>query len=369
MASSAITLSCRMAKLSTNFSDRPDTSFNQSSVLVRAIHFEDIRQVRFLLKKGCSPNKAVGKKKIRPLMMACYMKNGCKRITIIKSLLHHEVNPMLTDADGQNSLMYACALCLMDETKLILENTMYSFYDVDTNGNTLLHICARSSNVAVMELVLDKMLGYLMNINVCNNSDHTALDLAILNKNIECADKLREVGGQSTLPRARARTALLPKFEIGHSGVGGREEGRSGKREISTALPRTKTQACPRKASVNASLETTAIHLPSVHSNTKQEHVPIKDTEDIVHWLLELTGTRNTSTYRKPSKEMLPIDAKWVATAQASFNRTREVNTSSSNYTELFVAAYKSRHPKKKLKRRNALHHIANTIPEDACTV
>ena len=192
---------CVSSKYTDNdsFNIIPDTSFTQTSVLVRAIYFENVKEVDFLLKKGSDPNKPVGNRRIRPLMMACFVKNSTRRLAIFKSLFRYQVDPELTDIKGQNCLMYTCALKLKDELQVILDNFVCSFYNKDNSGNTLLHICAKHSTVDIMDVVLDKMFRYSMNINIRNNNDHTPLDLAIPQKNIECADKLFIVGGQSTL--------------------------------------------------------------------------------------------------------------------------------------------------------------------------
>ena len=51
----------------------PDMSFIQTCVLVRAICVKNESHTVFLLSQGCSSNKVVGDRGIRPLMVACFI--------------------------------------------------------------------------------------------------------------------------------------------------------------------------------------------------------------------------------------------------------------------------------------------------------
>lgn len=213
-----------------NFTALPEWPFEQTTVLVRAILHENPRHVKLLLKKGCSPNKSVGAEVMRPLMIACHVKNKDKRLSMVKTLVDFNVNPMLADSKGRNCLMYACALSLDDEVEWLIKKVYMNFKAVDASGNTVLHYCALAGNVNVLSMILDKMLRYLLRINGRNDSNHTALDIAIISNNTDCTLVLQKAGGQYTLPRYRVINNTcnilpqLPEYTSG-GGSGSQREG------------------------------------------------------------------------------------------------------------------------------------------------
>lgn len=204
------------AKYHFSFAKPPLTSFEQTSVLVRAINAENLRQVKLLLERSSDPNKAVGELQIRPLMHACYVKDNCRRMAIFKSLLHYEADPTLTDAAGQSSLMYACALNLNDEMELLLKNTIYTcFGSTDLRGNTLLHVSAMSGNTTILDIAIKTMLLYRMDLNIRNKSKQTALDMATLYRKADCAELLSKAQGYSFIkPKkiSKPKSSLRPKL-------------------------------------------------------------------------------------------------------------------------------------------------------------
>ncbi len=179
----------------------PDMSFTKTSVLVRAIYFEDTYQVKFLLRNGSDPNKPVGEGKVRPLMVACFVKHDSKRLMMIQTLLLHEADPTLTDCFGRNTLMYACATRLKDELRILCDTWRWNFDETDNFGNTMVHVCSKYGNSDILKLVLDTMLktSPVVNINTSNQSGHTPLDEALLQWNIPCAKTLCSMGGRSTV--------------------------------------------------------------------------------------------------------------------------------------------------------------------------
>ena len=226
----------------------------------------------------------------------------------------------------------------------MLANRVYSFYAADRNGNTLLHVCAKRSNSVVINTVLEKMLSYQMDINIRNNSNHTALDVAILNNNLQCSKTLNQVGGQFTLPKMRLKTAPVPQFQTEHLPTTWIKGCRSGiditaaSWKSSPSLPATfKMQDCPGKDGMGVSgiAETS---LPPLSTQAEHGHAACKDTEEIVHRLLVLKATRHTLTYKRPSKQMLPIDTDFIATLPS--------NSTSENF---------SKQEKKRLKKRSAM--------------
>ena len=315
-----------------NTFDLPDMSFSKTSVLVRAINFEDVHQVRFLLKKGSDPNKPVGEKEVRPLMVACLVKSGARKLAIFRSLFRYEVNPELADVYGQNSLMYTCAKNLKDELQVVLDHYVCSFYNADIHGNTLLHICAKYSSVEVMDMVLKKMFQYSMNINVRNKNNHTPLDEAILQNNISCVEKLYKVGGQRTLPEDKKRVCFSSQLKMKYSSCR--------RRTLSLPIPlnapsktrklikRVKTQVelPPVSATKEISFteDSTSNNDPSSSTQSKNYSVtkvtsglvPLKDSEEILHQILDLKSRRTSSLYCRPADQRVPLDDKWVSTTR-----------------------------------------------------
>ena len=74
-------------------------------------------------------------------------------------------------------------------TNVLATNSLNDFYrfDKDKDGNTKLHIAARTGNVSDMQLILSNRL---IDLNVKNNNDKTPLHLASRNGNTECVKLL-----------------------------------------------------------------------------------------------------------------------------------------------------------------------------------
>ena len=89
----------------------PDDPFCETTVLMRAVRGGASKQVRFLLEQGCDPNVSSGTRNISPLMMACYIPDSKKQLSIVNSLLLYGADPSLCDVQSRNALMYACAPC------------------------------------------------------------------------------------------------------------------------------------------------------------------------------------------------------------------------------------------------------------------
>ena len=97
----------------------------------------------------------------------------------------------------------ASCMCVLVEMVELLDNYIFSFYNKNKRGDMLLHVCAKYSSVEVTELVQQKMRKYSMDSNVPNGDGHTALDVALLNNNLKCAEWFFMAEGQNTLPEHR----------------------------------------------------------------------------------------------------------------------------------------------------------------------
>ena len=209
--------------LDPNLVTPPSKHFTASTVLTRSITCKASRQTRYLLKQGCDPNMTIGKRKMRQLMVTCFVKNKQKRVAIVKTLLQHGADPSLTDVRGRSSVMYACALSLKDEVELMVKDCDYNLNATDMYGDTALHMCAKAGDTDTLGVLLREMQRYRMDISVQNNSYLTPLSLAILNGHCNCATMLHASGA---FPRfsppalSQVLSVLCKQHEVlGNSGV------------------------------------------------------------------------------------------------------------------------------------------------------
>ncbi len=309
------------------FPTAPDISFMESSVLVRAIRFENVKEIGFLLKKGSDPNKPVGKIKMRPLMIACFIKNDNKRVMTFKNLFHHNVDPELTDIQGHNSLMYVCALNLKKELNIILDNFICSFYNKDVGGNSLLHVCAKYSSVDVMDMVLEKMLRYSMNTSIRNGKGHTPLDVAVINKNNKCADRLLRIKGHGSLPSLANESSYFQhtKGVISQEAIAAKSallEPLDLQEPIPASYKRVQTSSsCDRDLSLppifTDPIQTARTNQtsPFITSHTYNKTTPVRDPEEVVDKVLQLKSKTSPVDCIGHSPRV-PLDTNWIATTQ-----------------------------------------------------
>ena len=299
-----------------DYASQPDTSFCQTSVLVRAIISENVGRVKFLLKEGCDPNKPVGDRQMRPLMMACFVKHSAKRLAIFKSLFQHTVDPELADKNGKNCLMYTCSLNLKAELDFILDSFVCSLYNADISGNTLLHECAKYSILSITDKIVKKMLSYSMNINIRNKNNHTPLDEAVLHKNVDGIESLCKAGGQCILPiynyrslfankesikesLARPRSVSLPSSQKSRDIPGIILPQQSSNNHRGFLPPIKKTSAIlTRRATYTAMFRKSNEDTPPAKSfpEIKSSCIHRKDPEEILYKLLDLKSRRGTAT-------------------------------------------------------------------------
>jgi len=277
-----------------NSFDLPNMSFANTSVLVRAINAEDVSQVKFLLECGSDPNKAVGNKKMSPLMVAAHIEKKSKRLAIFKSLFQYGIDLELKDSYGQNGLMYTCAKDLKEELKFILDHFDCNFYNTDVHGNTLLHVCAKYSSPEVLEIVMQKMLQINMDINILNKGDHTALDEALRSDNSPCIEYLKMEGVLCKLPLSKKKV-IVPQEQV--SGI------RDTPVRPRHSLP---TISSLRKAREISTKEETA--LPdlclSATEIARPRTTPLRDPDEILYRLLDL----KTPEYCMPSDIQVSLD-------------------------------------------------------------
>lgn len=173
----------------------------EATLLIAAVRAGEVDKVDSLLQQGCSVNQVSGEHLTSPIMLACYLENAQNRMAIFKLLLNHNADHEQVDDNGQNTMMHACSQGLEEEMEAIMEKKAYDFNSTDKHGNNLLHYCAKAGKLAILKKVLGVMVQHTLNINTKNNSGQTPMDIALLEKNLKCAEKLRLAGGQSMLPK------------------------------------------------------------------------------------------------------------------------------------------------------------------------
>ncbi len=321
-----------------DFFDHPINIFQLSSVLTRAIKSESPRNVKFLLEKGCDPNSAVGNDRIRPLMVACYLKNNNKRMSIFQHLLSHGADPSLSDLCGRNGYMYACGLSLEKELLLLIKYSETDLNVTDVHGDTLLHICAKTGNANMLRIVLKEMKKYRLNISIQNKSYFTPLSLAIFNGHHDCAKELHEAGGSPRFQRSLNSSGLSSQITAAI---------------VSSAKKRSMELLPPRPATA----WTMVRHPHSGHSSTQTK--PLKSRHEVcgsaktegsrklceglkeddildrfesqitpssgqyINMLLNSSTCKKriSSSYSNPSRDPVKVDSNWLAT----INKYREL--------------------------------------------
>ena len=308
----------------------PHWPFVQTTVLARAIRQENPKHVRALLRRGCSPNKPVGQEELRPLMIALYIKNKEKRMTVVKCLFAFHVNPMLADSKGTNSLMYACAMSLEEEVRFMINNYYMDFKATDDQSNTVLHYCAMAGSLPVLDIVLNKILRYSLSINGRNRGNHTPLDIAILQCSMDCIQMLQKSGGQCTLPKYRRSPDFLPSI---HNRI---STGSSTCSDGQTSITYAIRKVVEKKEGAGSSwrpLQGTssgAEFPPLILSKPEEKKTTaLQCPDDVICRLLSMKAKRSTLCYCRP-QQRAPLDSEWVKSTQASMTaafhkKTRKV--------------------------------------------
>ena len=194
----------------------PSELFFQTKMLQRAILSSSVSRVKYLLKSvGCDPNVACGLFGLRPLIIACYIKDERKRMKTIELLLESGADPGLPDYLGRHSLYYACWLGLLDVLNLLIQVDDSDLTEGDRkDGNTCLHVCAMLGHVELLEVLIKKVKRTGIGLNKKNYHGLTALSLAYECNKMDCFKLLHDEGALPQFVVSDFNSILIRKPSI-----------------------------------------------------------------------------------------------------------------------------------------------------------
>lgn len=256
---------------------------SQLSAQLRCIYSGAYKRLRYFVERGYDVNTATGPLKIRPLMVACYLKDLKRRIQIVNYLLQNGADPAFADRHGRNSLFYACGLSRVDIVARLLRYADFDVNAADANGNTALHICAAIGNSKIFKMVMDAALKYRLNIWTRNKFFYSPWDIAYSKQHLQCLSFLSDQEGNS---HHLSGTALVSD---------------TASRADLIHLPILPSLQCIGEATIT---DGTAVdsHFSDLRMNTGA----------IVTLFSDLAVVQKSSSYRPPPKFLVPIDDLWV---------------------------------------------------------
>ena len=255
---------------------------SQLSAQLRSVYSGAYKRFRYFVERGYDVNAATGQLKIRPLMVACYLKDLKRRILIVNYLLQNGADPSFTDKHGRNALFYACGLSRVDVVARLLRYADFDVNAADADGNTALHICAAVGNPKIFKMVMGAALKYRLNVWTRNKYFCSPWDIAYSQQHLECLSLLNDRGNyhhsSETAPvsDSASRTSLIP-------------------------LP------------VHSSLQSTTYELNKTDGTIMDSHLTNlkSNTAPIIALFAGLTVVQKSSSYRSPSKQT-PVDDLWL---------------------------------------------------------
>ncbi len=160
--------------------------------------------VDFIIKSGIDINYNNPAAMSEPLIIICTKQ---KRLSLIKQLLKNQVDITVADSDGRTALDYAFSIgmqiaCLLYEydpqpQKLILrlnENYGYAYWNLFFQTKTQVDVTDINGNTALIHAVkghkyryVTKLIANNCNIDIKNNENKNAVEVALDDKNIDAA--------------------------------------------------------------------------------------------------------------------------------------------------------------------------------------
>lgn len=254
---------------------------SQLSVQLRSVNSGAYKRLRYFVERGYDVNAATGRLKIRPLMVACYLKDLKRRILIVNYLLQNGADPAFTDKHGRNALFYACGLSRADIVARLLRYADFDINAADADGNTALHICAAVGNPKIFKMIMDAALKYRLNLWTRNKYFCSPWDIAYSKQHLECLSLLNDLGSNHRL----SETAPV-------------SDSASRMSQIPFPVHFSLQSKCELNKTDGTIVDS---HLTNLKSNTAP----------IIALFAGLMIVQKSSSYRSPSKQT-PVDDFWV---------------------------------------------------------
>lgn len=167
------------------------------AALNAAIRGKRFTQVKLLLDIGIDVNKRDSEMKTA-LMQACFLEDEVKAAKYTKILLERGAKIGLQDRNGLTALSHACKMGREQLVSTMLEEaTDFDLNAQDKQGNTALHYAAMSGNFVVLNLILNKLKRYKLNVDKLNKNGETPLIVASRTGNFFCSRILVSEGKAS----------------------------------------------------------------------------------------------------------------------------------------------------------------------------
>lgn len=168
------------------------------AALNAAIRQKRFTQVKLLLDIGVDVNQQDSEMRRTALMQLCFLDDESKAAKYVRVLLERGAKVGLKDKDGLTALSHACKLGLEQLVSIMLEEASdFDLNSQDKLGNTALHHAALSGNFVVLNLLLNKLKRFKMNVDKLNKRGETPLIVASKSGNFFCARILVSEGKAS----------------------------------------------------------------------------------------------------------------------------------------------------------------------------
>lgn len=163
-----------------------------------AIREKRFTQVKLLLDIGVDVNKKDSEMRTA-LMQLCFLEDETKAAKYAKIFLQRGAKVGLKDKHGLTALSHACKLGQEQLVSTMLEEALSDFdlNSQDKQGNTALHYAAMSGNFVVLNLLLNKLKRFKLNVDKLNKKGETPLIVASKMGNFFCARILVSEGKAS----------------------------------------------------------------------------------------------------------------------------------------------------------------------------
>ena len=176
--------------------DRESPVYGRPKILLQAVTYGRLRQVRLLLDAGVNVNCKDLDNGQTALIRAMFLENTKLRRRTAKMLLNYGAKVKLLDKFGRSALSWACVLAREDMIKLFFSYPEVDLVlgSIDTDGNTNLMLACMSGNVNIVKTISRIFRRNRLDVNRVNNQGKSALTIAYGQEFTECVEVLLNEG-------------------------------------------------------------------------------------------------------------------------------------------------------------------------------